>query len=288
MRYVLAVAEAGNFSLAAQSCHVGQPALSQQVAKLERELGVPLFHRGPKGAVLTQAGEEFVHHARALLQQAQALEAKMALYSGVRRGTLNLGSITSLECIDFGGMLSAFCRSYPEISVNIVQQGTRALLTLLQERQLDLAFLNFPPEGLPPNLHFLKLGEDTYSLAVPWLHPLAGRDMVSLGELREERYIFHQGGQVAAELCLAACREAGFQPNVVCRSGSPTAGLYLVRGGLGVAFLPSEEFRTHAVDGVVELRLKERIVKEVGAAWRRDVTSPVVEAAFTFARDWRH
>ena len=70
MRYVLAVAEHENFSLAAQACHVGQPALSQQIAKLERELGVALFHRNSRGAALTQAGEEFVRRAREILQLA--------------------------------------------------------------------------------------------------------------------------------------------------------------------------------------------------------------------------
>ena len=75
MSYVLAVADAGNFSLAAQNCHVGQPALSQQIARLEKELGVTLFTRSSKGAVPTQAGREFVARAREILRAAQALHA---------------------------------------------------------------------------------------------------------------------------------------------------------------------------------------------------------------------
>lgn len=286
MKYVLAVADSGSFSLAAQTCHVGQPALSQQIARLEKELGVPLFYRKPRGSVLTEAGVEFVRHAREILQHVNSLEIEMALFSGLRRGSLNLGNITSLQCIDFGGMLSAFCHSYPDVSVNIVQQGTHGLLDLLQERKIDLAFINRPTDGMPSNLGFLKLGEDRYSLAVPRLHRLAGKSMASLLELKNERFIFHQNGQVASELCLSACRKAGFEPNIVCRSGSPTTGLYMVRGGLGVAFLPTEEFHSHTVDGVVELKLKERIVKEVGIAWRKDAVSPLVETLIQFAKEW--
>ena len=286
MRYVLAVAEHENFSLAAQDCHVGQPALSQQVSRLEKELGVALFTRSSRGTVLTEAGREFVHMAQEIVQRADALQAKMSLYAGMRRGTLNIGIITSLQCIDFGGLLSAFCGSYPEVSVNIVQDGTYRLFEKLLERKIDAAFLNRPILGIPAGLEFIKLGEDAYSLAVPTLHPLAGREHVSLRELKDERFIFHQTGQVASELCLAACRAAGVEPRIVCRSANPTTGLYMVRGGLGVALLPSEEFGVRMLNGVAELKLQERIVKEVGIAWRKDTVSPLVDMVVQFAREW--
>lgn len=286
MRYVLAVAEHENFSLAAQACHVGQPALSQQVARLEKELGVALFTRNSRGAIPTEAGREFVHIAQKIVQQADALQAKMSLYAGVRRGTLNLGIITSLQCIHFGDLLSAFCGSNPEISVNIVQDGTYRLFEKLLDRKIDAAFLNRPISGVPNGLEFVKLGEDVYSLAVPTLHPLAGRDQISLRELKEEHFIFHQTGQVASELCLAACRAAGFEPHIVCRSANPTTGLYMVRGGLGVALLPSEEFSVRELKGVTELKLREKIVKEVGIAWRKGTVSPLVDMAVQFAREW--
>lgn len=286
MRYVLAVAELGSFSLASQACHVGQPALSQQVARLEKELGLALFTRSSRGVSLTEAGREFVRRAGEIVQRADALQAEMALYAGVRRGTLNLGIITSLQCIDFGGLLSAFCGSYPDVSVNIVQDGTHRLLELLMDRKIDAAFLNRPMSGIPSGLAFVKLGEDVYSLAVPTLHPLAKREQASLRELRDEHFIFHQTGQVASELCLAACRAAGFEPNIVCRSASPTTGLYMVQGGLGVALLPSEEFSARKLKGITELKLKEKIVKEVGAAWRKDISSPLVDAIVGFSQEW--
>ena len=286
IRYVLAVAEHESFSLAAQSCHVSQSALSQQISRLEKELGVLLFARSSRGASLTEAGRAFVHRAQEIVQRSDALQAEMSLYAGLRRGTLNLGIITSLQCIDFGGLLSAFCGSYPEISVNIVQEGTYRLLEWLLERKIDAAFLNRPTVGIPAGLEFVKLGEDVYSLAVSTLHPLADREQVSLKELSGEHFIFHQAGQVAAELCLAPCQKAGFQPNIVCRSANPTTSLYMVRGGLGVALLPSEEFSVRPLSGVVELKVKERIVKEVGVVWRKDLASPLVDTAVQFAKKW--
>ena len=286
MRYVLAVAEHENFSLAAQACHVGQPALSQQIAKLEKELGVTLFHRNSRGTSLTQAGQEFVRRAREILQLSEALGSEMASYAGLQKGALDLGIITSLQCINFGGLLSAFCASYPDISINIVQGGTHNLVRQLNERKVDLAFLNRPLSGLPAGIEFLKLGGDEYHLAVADDHPLAKRGRVSMTELRNERFIFHQTGQVAAELCLKACREAGFEPDIVCRCGSPTTGMYMVQGGLGIALFPSEEFKSRKLEGIAELRLEEDIRKEVGVAWRKDVSSPLIEAAVRFAVEW--
>lgn len=286
MRYVVTVAKHLNFSLAAQECCVGQSALSQQISKLERELGTPLFFRNSRGVTLTEAGKDFVARAEEILQLSEALRAEMSLYAGMHKGTLNLGIITSLRRIDFGNLLSVFCASYPDVSVNIHQGGTYELEQLLLQRKLDLAFLNRPLNGLNQGLQFLKLGEDVYSVAVSPHHPLARRKFVSLQELRDERFIFHQPEQVASELCLSACRKAGFEPNIVCRSASPSTSISMVQGGLGLALLPSEEFRGFAPTDVVEVELKERIVKEIGAAWRRGSNSPLVTTAVDFARDW--
>ena len=286
MRYVLAVAEHKNFSLAAHACHIGQPALSQQISKLEKQLGVTLFLRSSRGAVLTEAGEEFVRRAREILQRTEALRSEMSMYAGLCRGTLNVGVITSLQCIDFGGMLSSLCSTYPDISVNIQQGGTHILLQQLIDRKLDLAFCNRPSGGVPNGIDFLQLGKDRFHVAVPADHPLAKEKIISLSRLNNERFIFHQAGQVASELCLRACQNAGFEPNIVCRSSSPTTGLYMVRGGLGVALFPSEEFRGRSLEGVVELELNEDIIKEVGVAWRPDAASPLMEAAVVFAQNW--
>ena len=285
MRYVIALAEYENFSLAAQACHIGQSALSQQIAKLEKEIGVVLFHRHPRGATPTEAGQEFVRRARKILQLSDALDSEMSLFAGLHRGTLNLGIITSLQCIDFGELLSTFCEKYPGISVNTVQSGTHRLLQQLVERKLDVAFLNKPLSGMPTGTSFLKLGEDVYRLAVPETHPLAKEKTVSLTQLKDTPFVFHEASQVAAELCFNACHKAGFTPKIICRSASPTTSLYMVQGGLGVALLPSEEFRSHRLDGVAELRLQEDIRKEVGIAWRTDAPSPLVEATVRFAQE---
>ena len=85
----------------------------------------------------------------------------MNQFAGLRKGRLNIGVITSLQCIDFGGMLSSFFVNYPKIDANIIQSGTHDLLNKLGERTLDVAFLNHPVSNLPTSVEFYKLGEAT-------------------------------------------------------------------------------------------------------------------------------
>ena len=149
LQYVLAVAEYRKFSLAAQACYIGQPALSQQIAKLEKELGVTLFVRNAHTVTLTEPGKEFVLRAKEILQSVSALQAEMNRFAGLRKGKLNVGVITSLQCINFGGMLSTFFTRYPGIDMNIVQSGTYDLIKQLNEHSLDVAFMNRPVSRLP-------------------------------------------------------------------------------------------------------------------------------------------
>lgn len=290
MKYIVSVADCGNFSQAAEVCHVGQPALSQLIARLEKKMGVRLFYRNPRGAVPTEAGAEFVRRAREILRSTEELSEQMSAFAGMHKGSLTLGLITSLQCIEFGSMLSAFVHTYPDISFSIRQFGTYQLIDLLTERKIDLAFLNLPLQGLPPQLSFEHLGNDRYALAVPYDHPLAARAdqaaAVSMRELKDERFIFHQPWQVASELVTEACRNAGFEPNIVCRSGEPTTSMYMVQGGMGIALFPEEEFHSRQMDGIRRLRIKDDIIKDVGVAWRKDSESPLVTEAVRFAKEW--
>ena len=294
MRYVVSVADNGNFSRAAQECHIGQPGLSQQIARLERELGITLFYRNSRGAVPTEAGRDFIRRTREILRSTEELSEQMSSYAGLHRGSLTIGIITSLQCIEFGSMLSAFVRTYPDITIIIRQSGTYQLQEMLSSREIDLAFLNQPPSGIAPGIDFRELGRDRYSLALPEDHPLALRENeadgpepeISMKELKDERFIFHQPWQAASDFVLNACIEAGFEPNIVCRSSEPATSMYMVQGGMGIALFPDEEFRGRLPEGVIRIRIKEDIIKKVGIARRNDSESPLIAEAVRFAEEW--
>ena len=113
IKYALEVAYTRSFSLAAEKCYVGQSTLSQQVSKLEKELHVKLFSRNTRSVSLTEAGTEFVQRASIIIRELEQLEQSMQGYSGLLKGTLSLGAITSLGSIDFSNMITIFSPCIP-------------------------------------------------------------------------------------------------------------------------------------------------------------------------------
>lgn len=263
MQYVLAVAKYRNFSLAAESCYISQSSLSQQISNLEKELGVRLFHRTTRNIQITEAGESFVASAAAILHDVDALEQTMTAYSGLLCGTINIGAITALETIRFSSIVSDFYSRYPDLTLNIYQDKSISLLSLLDKREIDVAFLSLPNSGSFPNVRFEEIGRDEYYLAVPASHPLAGREVVDLAEFRDDRFIFHHPNQAISGLCLQACEDAGFTPNIVCRSSASSISLNLIRAGLGVGFFPSEDLESFQIEGIRNLRLTRPFYKQI-------------------------
>ena len=208
LKYVLAVSKFHSFSLAADECFVSQSTLSQQVAKLERELGIELFIRSTRLVILTEAGAEFVQRAVGILRELGELEQSMASYCNMLRGTLNLGAINSLEKIDFGNVITAFFTQYPYLNLNIVHGGSYELIDALHNRTVDLAFLALPTNHQYKDLYFEQLGRDEYQMVVSSKHPFARQKRVRLSQASSERFIFHHVDQSISNLCMSACQAA--------------------------------------------------------------------------------
>lgn len=263
MQYVLAVAKYHSFSLAAESCYISQSSLSQQISNLERELGVRLFRRTTRNIQITEEGETFLEAAGAILHNVDALEQKMLAYSGLLCGTINIGVITALERIHFSDLAADFYSRFPNLTLNIYQDKSISLLRSLDKREIDIAFVTLPNSGSYPNIRFEEIGRDEYLLVVPDNHPLAGRHTVDLADFAGDRFIFHHPTQAISELCMQACLDAGFTPNIVCRSGASSISLNLIRAGIGIGFFPSEDLAYYHIPGITQLRLSKPFYKKI-------------------------
>ena len=263
MQYVLAVAKYRSFSLAAESCYISQSSLSQQISNLERELGVQLFRRTTRTLQITEEGRAFLESSASILHDVDALEQSMRAYSGLLRGTINIGVITALERVHFSDLVADFYTRFPNLTLNFYQDKSISLLRSLDRREIDIAFVALPGTGSYPNIRFEEIGRDEYLLVVPESHPLAGRAAVDLAEFANDRFIFHHPTQAISELCMNACRKAGFTPNVVCRSGASSISLNLIRAGIGVGFFPSEDLESFHIEGIRSLRLTQPFYKQI-------------------------
>ena len=285
MKYVVALAKHRNFTLAAESCFISQSSLSQQISKLEKELGVKLFDRTTRTIRITEAGAAFVETAEQILRDVDRLEQTMSTYAGFLRGTINIGAITALEKIGFSEMVTDFYAQYPNLTLNIYQGKSLSLLESLEKRNIDIAFVTQPREHNYSQIDFWPIGKDEYTLIISDKHPLAVRDEVDISELRDEDFILQHPDQSVSGLCIQACNEAGFTPRVISRIESVSIAMNLARQGLGVVFLPAEVPEQYPMNGLQQIRLKKPIEKRIVMATRaKEKPTHLVSAFIEFAQ----
>src|ERR671939_41340 len=172
LAYFESVSRHLHFTRAADELNVAQPSVSQQIRKLEAELGTPLFHRMKRRVALTEAGQTFLPHARAVLQRLEEARLEVQELSGLRKGSLAVGAPPSVGTHLLPKALAAFSREHPGISMTFREGGSRTLVKLLEDGELDLAVVIQPIKHSV--LETLPLLEEELLLAVPLGHPLAG------------------------------------------------------------------------------------------------------------------
>ncbi len=276
LRYVVTLAEEHQFVRAAARLHVAQPSISAAVRALEAELGAPLFDRSRQGAALTAAGEAFVPWARQVLADCDAGVAAVEALGGLQRGRVTLGATPSLTTTLLPGVLAGFRRDHPGVDLVVPETGSGDLVVSLERGLVDVALIILPVAG--SWLETRPLGEEELVVAVPAGHPLAGRDVLELADLRDVPLVMFRSGYDLREVTLAACRGAGFQP-VFAVEGLEMDGVLAMAGaGLGAAVVPASVVSPGGPLRAVPFAGRE-LVRRVGVALRRDRTTSVAVAA---------
>lgn len=254
MRYVVAVAEARNFTRAAERCSVVQSSLSHRIADPERELGVRLFARSSRRTELTSAGEAFLAAARECLAAADRAAADAAGAAGIVRGRLAVGVLVTTAAVDVPELLQRYRARHPDVRVQLRAGGSDELAEAIRRGELDIAFLGFPEGVRPSGVEALVLDEDEHVLVVPAGHRLAGAARVALADVADEVFVDFMGGTPARAQADLAFSAAGLVRDVAYEAGVVELITRLIARGLGVALLPSAFVRP-LVDGHPELAL---------------------------------
>ena len=272
LAYFESVSRHLHFTRAAEELNVAQPSVSQQIRKLEAELGAPLFHRMKRNVALTEAGKTFLPHARAVLQRLEEARVEVQELSGLRKGTLAVGAPPSAGTHLLPRALAAFSRQHPGIALSFREGGSRTLVQLLESGELDLAVVIQPIRH--PVLETLPLLEEELLLAVPREHPLAARQgPVRLRDVREEPFVLlREGAYDLRDQTLSACRRAGFEPRVALDGGEMDSVLRFVEAGIGLAILPAMVLAdADPRSGPLPLRVQApRLSRSLVLARRRD------------------
>jgi DNA-binding transcriptional LysR family regulator len=239
----LAVAKAGSFRAAAEAMHLSQPALSQHVAEMERELGTRLFDRLGRKIALTEAGRILEEHALRLFASLASAREAVADLSGLKRGSLVIGASTTPGIYVLPGIIAAFQEKYPGVALSLRIDNSTLIEEQIRGNEVDLGVVGG---------HALRLGEecvaagllDELVLIVPPGHPWAGRREIQPARLRDQRLLIREEGSATRQLTERALQQAGGSITASMELGHTEAIKQAVMAGLGVAFVS-----IHAVQG---------------------------------------
>jgi DNA-binding transcriptional LysR family regulator len=276
LEYFLEAARQRNFTRAAAHLHLAQAALSEQIRKLEDELGTPLFNRGRRETILTAAGETLRLHAEALLDRADAARRAVQDLVGLRGGRLTIGAIPSVSACLLPAAIAAFRRRHPLVELGLFEGTSEAVAQWVESGRVEFGIVQLPTTGGSFDEHLLFT--EPFVALVAKTHPTAKQRTVSLAKLSQEPFVLYKGR--ARDTALAACRAAGFEPRIACESSELETIRSLVAAGLGIAILPQLATRQPTADCVAVRLRGDPVERQVALLSRSGHTASPSAAVF--------
>lgn len=270
LKYFRAVAKTGNVSKAAEMLFVTQPNLSKSIARLEEELGVPVFDHRKGKITLNDYGRVFLSSVEAAFEELEnGKQTIMRMYED-NQHVLRLGC-----CVDdfLSDMLHYFAEKYPDVGIRQISCSYHTVAERILDRSADIIITNGPSDN--DGIHYMELGRQEYVLLLSAKHPLAGKQAVYLEELREEKFICDSSRMNRTKL-QALCQARGFDPHVAYEVESSALIFRLLELNSGVAFMPIAQVlkiqRMFADnrDRICMIKIKDDIPKaSIGLAYHR-------------------
>lgn len=279
LRYVVAVARTGNFSRAAELCNVAQPSLSQQIQKLEQELGERLFDRLKRHTKLTSHGEAFFRRAVFILEEAELALREATEARSLVSGTCTIGVLPTIAPYLLPETVALFARKYPGVQIVVQEETTAQLLKLLRTYEIDFAFASHPIQD--SRLEIKELFAEELFLALPPSHPLTRRRSVPAAALKGERFIVMREEHCLGDQVLGFCNHHDVKPTISFRSAQLETLQALVAAGLGLSLIPEMALRTKRADALEYRSIQgARPQRKIIAMWPRQ--RPLGRAAQAF------
>lgn len=237
IRYFLEVASTQHMTRSAERLHIAQPALTQAIRRLERDLGVPLFAARGRGIVLTEYGRFLQERLTPLMQELDEIPSLLQTMAQLEEATIHLNVLAASALVTEA--IIAYRKTHPDLHFKLSQHDDGHLYDI----GITTRLFYQPPETASKHIHVCT--EQIY-LAVPHGHPFAARAGISLDEAADEGFISLMGSRQLRHICDRYCREAGFAPKIIFESDSPAAVQNMIAANMGVGFWP--EFTWGAVD----------------------------------------
>ncbi|MGB8797926.1 MAG: LysR family transcriptional regulator [Candidatus Aquilonibacter sp.] len=284
LRSAVTIARRLSFTGAAEELAMAQPALSQQIAALERELGVRLFERTNRRVALTDAGRAFVARAERIIADLEAAAQEMTAFAGGLRGRVVVGTYQSFAEHLLPKLLGRFHAEQPGIEVAMREGMADELLTRLAGGTIDVFIGHLAGATLFAGFRAEPLYEDELVVAVAARHPLASRSTVRMEELRDEPFVIFRPGSASTHLLGQLARAAGFEPRVAFESEDSLTVRSLVAEGLGVALYPRVIGNTPGPNVALLSVVPQRIMRTMSLVTRNSPYGPGASRFIDFIR----
>ncbi len=274
LRALHAVADRGSVNAAAQALHVTDSAISQQLAKLEREIGQPLLERNGRGVRLTDAASVLVAHTARVLSMLEHAEAELDAQRTTVVGRLTIAAFPTAVRGLAPGALTYLRDTHPQLDVVVREQEPHESIPSLVRGDLDLLIAqdwSNAPLALPDGLSRAPVLDDLADVALPATHRLASRESVDLDELAEDRWITWLSGTICHDWLLYTLRSRGHEPNVSHTAGEHATQVALVAAGLGAAIIPRLG-RDPSPPGVRFVPVTPALRRHLYALWRTETS----------------
>lgn len=282
LRTLDALARHGSVSAAADGLHVTTSAVSQQMAKLEREIGQQLLAKNGRGVRLTDAGRLLADHAARILSQVELAQADIEAQRGQAVGEVRIGAFPTAARGLFPAAVASLRRDHPELRVLTKELEPEGAVREVLRGDLDLAVvLDWSNKRLPVpgGLAQAQLLDDVPDVAMPADHPLATRAEVDLEDFAEDEWVSWPEGEFCHEWLVFTLRSKGFEPRISHMAGEHHTQLALIAAGLGVCVAPRLG-RGSVPEGVALVPVRQRMRRHVYAVWRTDADRrPSIRAA---------
>lgn len=275
--YFVAVAEELNFRRAAAKLNITQSPLSQQIGKLEEEMGVQLLERSKQGVALTHAGAMFLGEARRILADAEAVRARVQKAGAGKAGSLRIGYLTSLTNDFLAAVVRDFRATSPEVALELNDMVPEAILDGVRHRQLDVGFLRAPLQDAA--IRSVEVWRDPLVVALPGGHWLQGKGVVDPRMLADETFVMvpDAGSMGLNEAIRSLCLKSGFAIRRRIEVNQLQAAIWLVQMGLGVAIVPAS-LEGVKRDAVTYQPLRRSPVLPAYLLWERENRNPAATA----------
>jgi len=236
LRYVVTLAQTRSFSRAAEELYVSQSGLSQQIAKLEKEIGYPLFQRTTKYVHVSPEGNRFVSQAKKVLAEYDALNEQVAATRISMSHTINLG-MQVIYRPDVSDTVVRFMQTRPDIDVNLISAWELDLVEMLHSGHVDLALFAIDTKNDDlSGMTVIPFHDERVVAALSPMHPLANRDSITLSDLSEDTLIFTSVRSGVRRLVLQGYRQLGIQPANMMEINDTETRIHYVNQNIGVAF----------------------------------------------------